>query len=130
MVSDDEMNPCRTRNICLRDLPDTPPGTAPPDLRCSGTMHPEISEAKLYTELSYLSRLFDVDAAVKALGQNNESAKTAALTKLAPIRDALDFTAAQSTVLLNKSGYRWINLSSLFGTLGQHKKQQPIGSVH
>eukprot|EP00889_Picochlorum_renovo_P005130 jgi/Picre1/32160/NNA_007506.t1 len=54
MVSDDEMNPCRTRNICLRDLPDTAPGTAPPDLRCSGTMHPEISEAKLYTELSYL----------------------------------------------------------------------------
>lgn len=130
MVSDDEMNPCRTRNVCLRDSPDTAPGTAPPDLRCSGTMHPEISEAKLYTELSYLSRLFDVDGAVKALGQNNESAKTAALTKIAPIQNALDLTAAQSAVLLNKSGYKWIDLSSLFGTLGQHKKQEHIASVH
>jgi len=121
LVSDDEMMPCRTRNVCLRDLPDSMPGTAPSDLKCSGTMHTEVSEAKLYTELSYLYRLFDMEGALKALGQNNKEARTAALAKLAPLRTTLDFSAAQTAAIQNKSGYRWVNLSSLFGNFGQRR---------
>lgn len=123
LTSDDEMLPCRTRNICLRDLPDSMPGTAPPDLKCSGNMHPEVSEAKLYTELSYLYRLFDVDGALQALGQNNKEAKEAALSKLAPLKISLDYAAAQTAKIQNKSGYRWVNLSSVFGSLRSLKKK-------
>lgn len=123
LTSDDEMLPCRTRNVCLRDLPDSMPGTAPPDLKCSGNMHPEVSEAKLYTELSYLYRLFDVEGAVQALGQNNKEAKAAALAKLAPLKTTLDFAAAQTAKIQNKSGYRWVNLSSVFGSLRSLKKK-------
>lgn len=123
LASDDEMLPCRTRNVCLRDLPDSMPGTAPPDLKCSGNMHPEVSEAKLYTELSYLYRLFDVEGAVQALGQNNKEAKSAALAKLAPLKSTLDFAAAQTAKIQNKSGYRWVNLSSVFGSLRSLKRK-------
>ena len=130
LVSDDEMMPCQTRNVCLRDLPDSMPGTAPSDLKCSGTMHAEISEAKLYTELSYLYRLFDTEGALKALGQNNKEARTAALAKLAPLKTILDFSAAQTAAIQNKSGYRWVNLSSLFGNFGPRKNNAMKTRAH
>lgn len=116
-VSDDEINPCRTRNICLREPTEGPLGTAPPDLKCSGTMHPEITDAALYTQLSYYHRLFDIDGAVKALGDNKE-AQLAAQTKLAPIRDAMDAAAHAAESMKDQSGFRWINLGSLFGKIG------------
>lgn len=128
--SDDEMLPCRTRNVCLRDIPESMPGTAPPDLKCSGSMHPEISEAKLYTELSYLYRLFDVDGALQSLGQNNKEAKAAAMTKLAPLKNTLDFAAAQAALVQNKSGYRWVNLSSVFGSLRSLRRDAKRISAH
>lgn len=49
--SDDEMLPCATRNVCLRLQPDGRPGTAAPDLKCSGHMHPVVTEAALYTQV-------------------------------------------------------------------------------
>lgn len=45
------MLPCATRNVCLRLQPDGRPGTAAPDLKCSGHMHPMITEAALYTQV-------------------------------------------------------------------------------
>ena len=121
LVSDDEMLPCRTRNVCLRDLPDSMPGTAPSDFKCSGTMHPEMSEARLYTELSFLHRLFDTQGAVKEF---KKEAKEAATARLQPVRATLDFTAAQAALLMNKSAYRWVDLRSVFSNLRVMKKRR------
>jgi hypothetical protein len=52
--SDDEMLPCATRNVCLRQQPDGRPGTAPPDPKCPGHMHAVYSEAALYTQVGGL----------------------------------------------------------------------------
>ena len=113
MRSDDDMLPCPTRNICLREGPDGKPGSAPPDLRCSGTMHQEITEAALYTQLQYVYRLFDVEGAMHALGDKAE-AKVAAEAKLRPIRAALEAGAAAAKRLRDRSAYRWINLDTVF----------------
>lgn len=113
MRSDDDMLPCPTRNICLREGPDGRPGTAPPDLRCSGTMHQEVTEAALYTQLQYVYRLFDVEGAMHALGDSVD-AKSAAEVKLAPIRAALDAGAVAAKRLRDRSAYRWIDLGSVF----------------
>lgn len=112
LISDDEMVPCQTRNICLREPHDGPLGSSPPDLKCSGAMHAKISEAALYTQLSYFHRLFDVESALKSLG--NKDAQMAATAKLAPIRNALDLVASEAASIRDKSGYRWVNLSSVF----------------
>ncbi len=122
LVSDDEMLPCRTRNVCLRDLPDSMPGTAPSDFKCSGTMHPEVSEARLYTELSFLHRLFDTRGAMKDF---KKEAKEAAEARLQPVRATLDFTAAQAALLMNKSAYRWVDLKTVFSNLRVMKKRRP-----
>lgn len=117
MVSDDEITPCRTRNICLRESSqDVPIGYAPADLKCSGTMHPEVTEAALYTQLSYYHRLFDADGAIKALGDNKD-AQLAAQKKLAPIRSALDATTLEAERIMNASGFRWVDLSNVFGSI-------------
>ena len=123
LVSDDEMLPCRTRNVCLRDLPDSMPGTAPSDFKCSGTMHPEMSEARLYTELSFLHRLFDTQGATKDF---KKEAKEAAMARLQPVRATLDFTAAQAALLMNRSAYRWVDLKSVFSNLRVMKKRRDV----
>lgn len=114
LKSDDDMLPCATRNVCLREVPDGRPGTTPPDLKCTGTMHLEVSEADVYTQLSYFHRLFDVEGALHALGENKD-AKMAAESKLAPIRAALDAGAAAAAKLRDRSGFRWISMGSIFG---------------
>jgi len=108
------MMPCFTRNVCLRETAEGQPGSAPPDIKCSGTMHQEVTEADVYTQLSYLHRLFDVEGALRALGENRD-AKLAAEAKLAPIRTALDAGASAAACLRDSSGFRWINLGSVFG---------------
>ena len=117
LKSDDDMMPCPTRNICLREAADGRAGGAPPDLRCSGSMHQEVSEAGLYTQLQFMYRLFDVDGAMHALGESKD-AKLAAEVKLAPIRAALDAGAAAARQLRERSAYRWIDLGSVFGRVG------------
>jgi len=112
--SDDDMMPCPTRNLCLRESADGRVGAAPPDLRCSGAMHQVMTEAALYTQLQYVHRLFDVDGAMHALGDSKD-AKLAAEDKLKPIRAALDAGAAAARRLRDRSAYRWINLGSVFG---------------
>jgi DNA polymerase alpha subunit A len=112
--SDDDMMPCPTRNICLREPADGRVGAAPPDLRCSGSMHQVMTEAALYTQLQYVHRLFDVEGAMHALGDSRD-AKLAAEAKLRPIRAALDAGAAAAKRLRDRSAYRWIDLGSVFG---------------
>ena len=98
------------------------PGTAPSDFKCSGTMHPEVSEARLYTELSFLHRLFDTRGAMKDF---KKEAKEAAEARLQPVRATLDFTAAQAALLMNKSAYRWVDLKTVFSNLRVMKKRRP-----
>jgi DNA polymerase alpha subunit A len=113
--SDDDVMPCPTRNVCLREAGDGGrPGGAPPDLRCSGTMHQEDTEAALYAQLQYVHRLFDVEGALHALGDSKD-ARAAAEAKLAPIRAELDAGAAAARKIRDRSAYRWIDLSSVFG---------------
>lgn len=120
--SDDETMPCRTRNVCLRvdsghdesGQDRVGLGTSPPDPRCNGTMHQEITEAQLYTQLSYYHRLFDVEGALHALGDNKD-AKVAAETVLSPIRRQLEAGAQAAKRFRDRSSYRWINLGSIFG---------------
>lgn len=114
--SDDEAMPCDTRNICLAAHGDTKPGTAPPDPRCHGSMHRLISEGGLYTQLAYYHRLFDVESALRALGDNKD-AKLAAEEKLAPIREVLEAGAMAASRLRDRNAYRWVDLGSVFGKL-------------
>jgi DNA polymerase alpha subunit A len=112
--SDDEALPCATRDVCLRAAGEAAPGAAPPDLRCSGTMRPEVSEAELYTQLSHLHRLFDVEGALHALGGARE-ARGAGEALLAPVRAELEAGAAAAARLRDRCGYRWVDMSSVFG---------------
>ena len=116
MRSDDDMMPCPTRNICLRESSDGRPGGAPPDPRCSGTMHAEVSEADLYTELSYCHRLFDIEGAIHALN-GSEDAKLMAIERLAPLRPLLHAGSAAAAEIRDKSAFRWIDLGSTFSRL-------------
>lgn len=115
--SDDDMLPCPTRNVALRAAAEARPGAAPPDLRCSGAMHAEVSEGDLYTQLSYYHRLFDVEGALHALGDSRD-ARAAAEEKLQPVRRVLEAGAAAAARLRDRSAYRWINLGAVFGGLG------------
>ena len=116
MRSDDEMMPCPTRNICLRESSDGRPGGAPPDPRCSGTMHQEVSEGDLYTQLSYYYRLFDVESALRAL-ENDQDAKMMAMERLAPLRPLLQAGAAAAAEIRDRSAFRWIDLGRTFGMM-------------
>ena len=48
--------PC-ARCISLRAAAGAPPGTAPPDAKCSGRMARAVSEASLYRQLAFFRRL-------------------------------------------------------------------------
>lgn len=115
--SDDEAIPCDTRNVCLNIHNDVRPGTAPPDPRCHGTMRAVVGEGALYTQLAYYYRLFDVDGALRALGDDKKEARAAAEEKLMPIREVLEEGALAAARFRDRSGYRWIDLGTVFGGL-------------
>ena len=117
LKSDDDVLPCDTRNICLREVENGKPGTAPPDPRCAGAMKEEISEAALYTQLSYLERLFDTESFLQGL--ESKEAQLLVAKKLAPLREALDAGAEAANTLRNASKYRWVDLGTMFGSLAK-----------
>jgi DNA polymerase alpha subunit A len=113
--SDDEVLPCKTRNICLREVEGVAPGAAPPDTRCAGVMKQEITEALLYTQLSYLHRLFDVESLSASV--NSDDAQVALKNKVAPVEDILKVGMEAAAKFRDASGYRWVDLGSMFGKL-------------
>ncbi|PRW60975.1 DNA polymerase alpha catalytic subunit [Chlorella sorokiniana] len=113
--SDDDMTPCDTRNVCLAVREDARPGTMPPDSRCTGHMRQVVSESHLYTQLSYVHRLFDVEGLLHSL--DSPEAREAAEQKLDPIRPVLDAGARAAAALRDASAFRWVDLGSMFGKL-------------
>ncbi|KAI3432425.1 hypothetical protein D9Q98_003979 [Chlorella vulgaris] len=114
LLSDDATAPCDTRNICLAVREDAAPGTVPPEARCTGHMRQLVSEGALYTQLSYLHRLVDVEGVLHSL--ENREAAAAAGEKLARLRPVLDEAAAAAEGLRNASAYRWIDLNFLMAS--------------
>lgn len=113
--SDDEVLPCKTRNVCLREVEGVGPGAAPPDARCAGVMKQEVTEASLYTQLSYLHRLFDVESLSASV--TSDDAQMALENKVAPVEDILKVGLEAAAKFRDASGYRWVDLGSMFGKL-------------
>jgi hypothetical protein len=68
----------------------------------------EVSEQRLYTQLSYLHRLLDVRGAASRAGSVEAAASIQ--QKLAGIRPAMDAGAAAVERLRNRSAYRWVDM--------------------
>lgn len=112
--SDDDTAPCETRNVCLAGREDARPGSVPADSRCTGHMRQVVSEAQLYTQLSFYHRLFDVEGVLHSL--ESGEAQEAAVEKLAPLRPVVDKVVAAVAGVRTNSAYRWVNLGSLFSS--------------
>jgi DNA polymerase alpha subunit A len=88
-------------------------------LGCLGRMHYEYSEKALYNQLLYLSSLFDVDKAKKALGRIGSGMDAEERQKLGVLGDLNRerFGTARDVVqgYLERNGRQWVQMDSLFG---------------
>jgi DNA polymerase alpha subunit A len=85
---------------------------------CSGRMRYEYSEKALYNQLLYLSSLFDVDKAKKALGRIGSGVDAEERQKLEVLgeRNRERFGTARDVVkgYLERNGRQWVQMDSLF----------------
>jgi DNA polymerase alpha subunit A len=88
-------------------------------LGCQGRMHYEYSEKALYNQLLYLSSLFDVDKAKKALSRVGGGMDAEERQKLEVLGDCNRerFETAKDVVrgYLERNGRQWVQMDSLFG---------------
>ena len=85
---------------------------------CSGRMRLEFSEKQLYNQLLYLGSLFDVDKAMEKLDKpaavkREEDEKTKILAGMNRERFAVCWDVVKG--YLDKSGWGWVSMDSLFG---------------
>ncbi|KAK2077328.1 hypothetical protein QBZ16_004962 [Prototheca wickerhamii] len=112
--SDDPLMPYRSRNVCLRVREGSSvPGSNGPDPRSSATVHREISEMGLYTQLCHIHRCVDAEGALGTLGSDAEKVEQATKA-LAAIRPALDAAAKEALRFKQSNAHRWIKLDDLF----------------
>lgn len=122
LVSDDEMAPVNTRNVCLRPViaDDGRPvaaqwGAAHPDTRATGAhVRRQLTEQQLYTQLSYYYRLFDVEGGLKRLKKEDDRRK--ARDAVTPLAGALAAAADAVATVRDRSKYRWVSLGGIFGS--------------
>ena len=72
------------------------------------------------SQLSYYHRLFDTASLAHTLSRE---ALQAAEDKLAPIAPVLRRAAAAAAKLRDRSGYKWVDLGSLYGRLALAPQQ-------
>ena len=119
--SDDELAPAETRNVSLRTAGEgaganVEPGTLPGDPKLQGIMSKVTTEANLYTQLVHFRRLLSVP---EALARMPEKERDAARARMPPATaEALRLATAALDETLERSSYRWINLSELYGAAG------------
>ena len=119
--SDDELAPAETRNVSLRTAGEgaganVEPGTLPGDPKLQGIMSKVTTEANLYTQLVHFRRLLSVP---EALARMPEKERDAARARMPPATaEALRLATAALDETLERSAYRWINLSELYGAAG------------
>ena len=113
--SDDELYPCETRDITLKAVGDVEVGTKPLNTICSGVMKKSFEERELYTQLVHFKRLLSrKDALGRIKDQTIRGTCEKNITK--EMRTALDLAKDEVEEVLNLSAYRWVNLSTLFGS--------------
>lgn len=119
--SDDELAPAETRNVSLRTAGEgaganVEPGTLPGDPKLQGIMSKVTTEANLYTQLVHFRRLLSMP---EALARMPEKERDAARARMPPATaEALRLATAALDETLERSSYRWINLSELYGAAG------------
>ncbi len=113
--SDDELYPCETRDITLKAMGDIEVGTKPLSTICSGVMKKSFEERELYTQLVHFKRLLSrKDALARIKDKTIHGSCEKNITK--EMSKALDLAKDEVEEVLNLSAYRWVNLSTLFGS--------------
>ena len=85
---------------------------------CSGRLSFEYSEKALYNQLLYLQSIFDVDKTLEKMNRvgvvkNEEAEKVKILAGMN--RERFGVTSAVLEAFLDKSGWGWVSMDSLFG---------------
>eukprot|EP00951_Prasinocladus_malaysianus_P005152 scaffold36637_cov45-Prasinocladus_malaysianus.AAC.2 len=125
--SDDDVAPHESRDVCLRVLGSSCPGSLPASDSTSGaTMVRTVTEAQLYTQLTHFHRLLDTQGALRRLNNQHQPAdKTAgeeAEHRLSPLRKAYGGAASAVARLRDRCMYKWVDLGGLYGPRHQHSK--------
>ncbi|CAM6094151.1 unnamed protein product [Calypogeia fissa] len=100
------------RNVSLWVVGDAERGTVCPNYpRCNGRLGRQFTEVDLYKQLTHFYRLLDSSRALDKIAVS--SARLAAEVKLATVRPALETAVQVIKDVRDRSGFRWVNLSTL-----------------